>query len=400
MRKDDWGIRNRPTINVTELQEVFNQTDSRVIDHWNSHHTNNISNNKTEFSGEFFGSYDPEVGINTASVLGGLLSFLVLYVIYRTKCRKRLLKAFNTCAMKYFPEEFDELQHKASFRERDIEKGEETTRLERSNSKISENRSSIMKGECGSKASEPGSNTNSDSQEACVIEGDELDNECCDNSVWLPELEEDIERATAEWVQNVQELDPTDKQLSSIILKIPPDLLTCPYRFREKIHSVSEYCNFDGLRNISHMNQSLPLLPDRERGVLSPYANHKTVSNCVSRSTDYAPLASQEEPDTRPKQLEIQHQSGAKVPLDICPIIKIQHYHSRSKRRLTSLYGTSSDDSVSSDPSLVPLLSLANTDLMAVYDPYKNDNISVSKHSLNTPNTQQRNINGTLETNL
>ena len=397
MRKDDWGTRNRPTINVTESQEVYNHSDLLLIDHRNSTHINPSSNNRTEFTGEFFGSYDPEVGINTATVLGGLLSFLVLYVIYRTKCRKRLLKAFNTCAMKYFPEDFDEMPQKSSFREKDIEKCEEPKQYNRCKSKSSDNHSSIMRGESASKASEQGTDTNGESQEACVIGGDELDSAYCDLSAWLPELEEDIERATAEWVRNVQELDPTDKQLSSIILKIPPDLLTCPYRFREKIHSVSEYCNSDGLANISHMNQSLPLLLNRERGVISPYANAKPVSNCVSRTTDYVPIASQEESETKPKQLEVQHQSGAKVPLDICPIIKIQHYHSRSKRRLTSLYGTSSDDdSNSSDPSLVPLLSLANSDVMAVIDPYTNDNIAVSRNSIKSPNPRQQNVTSTV----
>lgn len=404
MRRDGLGTRNRPTINVTvtELQkaDVYNNySDILVVDHLNSSDSYNLSNNRTELPRKFFGSYDPEVGIHTASVLGGLLSFLVLYVIYRTKCRKRLLKAFNACAMKYFPEEFDEVQHKSSFRERDVEKGEEGKGLERTKSERSKKHSDSLKRESFSKTSEQGSDINGDSEDACFVGEYDMEHVCCDNSMWLPEMEEDIERATAEWVKNVQDLDPTDKQLSSIILKIPPHLLTCPYRFREKIHSVSEYCNSDGLANISQMNQSLPLLMNKERGVISPYANAKTVGNCVSQNFDYAPLASQDDLDNGPKPLEVKHQSGSKVPLDICPIIKIQHYHSRSKRRLTSLYGTSSDDSTSSDPSLVPLLSVANSDMMAVYQPYKHDNISVSRNSVNAPNSHQRMTSG-LETSL
>ena len=404
MRRDDWGTRNRPTINatVTEVKKVqgHNYSDIPVGDPL-SNDKYNISNNKTEASGDFFGSYDPEVGVNTAAVLGGLLSFLVLYVIYRTNCRKRLTRAFNTCAMKYFPEEFEEIQHKASFKERKSIQDIESKSLERTKSLKAKSHLSNMTRECFSKTSEHGSDINGNSDEVCCGgDYDELDHIYCDNNAWLPEMEEDIERATAEWVQNVQDLDPADKQLSSIILKIPPDLLTCPYRFREKIHSVSEYCNTDGLSNISQMNQSLPLLINNERGVISPYANAKVVGNCVSRSYDYSPVASQEDLDNRPKQLEVKHQSGDKVPLDICPIIKIHHYHSRSKRRLTSLNGGSSDDSSSSDPSFVPLLSVANADLMNVYQPYKHDNISVSRNSLNATNNRPANITGGLETSL
>ena len=402
MRRDALGTRNRPTINgtVTELKKVQgrNYSDTLVVDPFSSDKYN-ISNNTTEVSGEFFGSYDPEVGINTAAVLGGLLSFLVLYVIYRTKCRKRLIGAFNTCAMKYFPEEFEEIQQKASFRKRKSTlESLERTRSLKAKSHLS---NSNLARECFSKTSEQGSDIIGNSEEMCCGgDYDELDHIYCDNNAWLPEMEEDIEKATAEWVQNVQDLDPADKQLSSIILKIPPDLLSCPYRFREKIHSVSEYCNTDGLSNISQMNQSLPLLINNERGVISPYANAKVVGNCVSRGYDYSLVASQDDLDNSPKQPEVKHQSRDKVPLDICPIIKIQHYHSRSKRRLTSLNGGSSDDSTSSDPSFVPLLSVANTDLMTVYQPFKHDNISVSRNSINAPSSGQVSIAGGLETSL
>ncbi|GFN81704.1 hypothetical protein PoB_000821000 [Plakobranchus ocellatus] len=41
---------------------------------------------------EFYRSYDPSTGLHTAAVLGSILVWLVLYVIYRTKVRRCLLK--------------------------------------------------------------------------------------------------------------------------------------------------------------------------------------------------------------------------------------------------------------------------------------------------------------------
>ena len=40
---------------------------------------------------EFYKTYDPNIGFNTALVLGVMLSSLLLYVVYRTKIRKPLL---------------------------------------------------------------------------------------------------------------------------------------------------------------------------------------------------------------------------------------------------------------------------------------------------------------------
>lgn len=40
----------------------------------------------------FYNTYDPNLGYNTAAILGGLLLFILMYVFYRTKIRKPLIK--------------------------------------------------------------------------------------------------------------------------------------------------------------------------------------------------------------------------------------------------------------------------------------------------------------------
>lgn len=60
-------------------------------------------------SREFYQSYDPSVGLHTAAFLGGILVWLVIYVIYRTKVRKNIIRLFK----KTFGDE-DEMDTKVS----------------------------------------------------------------------------------------------------------------------------------------------------------------------------------------------------------------------------------------------------------------------------------------------
>lgn len=62
-----------------------------------------------QLSRQFYQSYDPSIGLHTAAVLGGILVWLVIYVIYRTKVRKCVLRLIK----KNFAEE-EELDPKDS----------------------------------------------------------------------------------------------------------------------------------------------------------------------------------------------------------------------------------------------------------------------------------------------
>jgi hypothetical protein len=168
----------------------------------------------------------------------------------------------------------------------------------------------------------------------------------CDNSPQkLPDSEENIVKATAFWVQNVKKMDIKERQLNGIVLKIPPDLVSHSAKMRSHFHSVTDYGDVNDLVNISQLNKSLPSLVEQKTCVKMNYAN---IPNVKSTNV-YVPLATQEDDiDLQPSTLEVKHTSGSKVPLDICPIVKVQHYQSRSKRRLTSLCHSSSEDDMSS----------------------------------------------------
>lgn len=317
--------------------------------------------NHTAFSeGKIYSSYNPETGINIASVLGGILVLLVIYVIYRTKCRKRILKAIQKCTMKYFPEEFPQGGQPTQC-EQD-KKPKEAEWISESAKMIWKERANLSRDSEGSK--------HCDEQVTCFVPGNrehrmhgtekitgnlnglsECDGDCVINMCIprLPELEEDSEQATAQWVQSVQEMDVKERQLNGIILKIPPDLVSHNSKIRSHFNSMTEYRDIEDeeLVNISqHRNVSLPCLIERRSRSKPTYAN--THYNRTLTSYGYVPLASQEhvdlDSDYRPYESDDDITTEAKVPLDICPIVKIQHYHSRSKRRLTSLCRSSSDD--------------------------------------------------------
>lgn len=83
-------------------------------------------------------------------------------------------------------------------------------------------------------------------------------------------------------------------------------------------------------------------------------------TNIMNNNTEFmyiaAPLASQEEfaSDSLPRTIcSLEDTDTSKVPLDICPIVKVQHYHSRSKRRLTSISRSSSEDTSSEEGCVI-----------------------------------------------
>lgn len=324
--------------------------------------------NTTYYPGQqFYSSYNPETGINIATFLGGILVVLVIYVIYRTKCRKRILSAFQTCTMKYFPEDFPQNGTKSGQGEQQS-KPNEAEYISESAKRIWKDRETLSRDvDVGTQCFNDASSCIDGKQQQRLLvsdyspegacENDQCDGNCVINMYFphLPDMEEDTEQATAQWVQSVRDMDVKERQLNGIILKIPPDLVSHNSKIRSHFNSVTEYGEFDDeeLLNISQQrNTSLPCLIERRTRGRPHYAN--TNYNRTLTSYGYVPLASQEnvelECDYRPQDSEDEQSSGPRVPLDICPIVKIQHYNSRSKRRLTSLCRSSSDDiSTSSD---------------------------------------------------
>ena len=340
---------------------------------------------------KFFNTYDPSVGINTATVLGGILLFLVLYVVYRTKCRKRILKTIQQCTMKYFPDEFPPSERGSFKKHRGRFNADESDWISESAKMIWQERTklandaedlccpqedskSFVKYDLMGKCEDCGQ-CNEDGEHIAI------DIDCESEAMKLPDLEEDITLATAHWIQNVKDMDPKERQLNGLILKIPPDLVSHNAKVRSHFHSVTDYGEVDDFVNISSRNKSLPLLIE-QKSVFYTYANDrkqketnvsKQIINKNNYFCEYAPLATQDEfesdLDLRPQQLEVKNQTGSKVPLDICPIVRVQHFNSRSKRRHTSLCRTSSEEtSTSGEDDVIPNnVSRLKTGLQAKY---------------------------------
>ena len=318
-----------------------------------------VSNQTTYYRQQFYNSYNPETGINIATFLGGVLVVLVLYVIYRTKCRKRMLKTLTKATMKYFPEDFPQVGNQGSQSEHNskpseaewISEGPKMIWKERANlSRDSEIGTPCFRDDtsCINGNLDPRI-IGSERSPVSACGANECDGECVINMYFphLPDMEEDSEQATAQWVQSVREMDVKERQLNGIILKIPPDLVSHNSKIRSHFNSVTEYGDYEyeNVSNISQQrNTSLPCLIERRTRGKPNYAN----THYNRTSYGYVPLASQENVDLdcdyRPQDSDDEDDEGPKAPLDLCPIVKIQHYHSRSKRRLTSLCRSSSDD--------------------------------------------------------
>ncbi|KAL4230031.1 hypothetical protein ACF0H5_010418 [Mactra antiquata] len=323
-----------------------------------SDYNNNTDNRKLSvINNQFYNSYDPEVGINTATVLGGILIVLVIYVIYRTKCRKRILKIFQNCTMKYFPEEFPDLNQKP-----DLDKShsseshwisENAKMIWQERTHLSQNRETIVgaaicSNETDSKSLEK--EAFSTCINTCGMQQIENKSELGNYRPQLPDYEGNIEQATAHWVQNVKSMDLKERQLNGIILKIPPELVSHNAKIRSHFHSVTDYGDHNNdTVNLSKRNKSLPSLVEQQLCLKTNYASNSPYSNTKS-SHLYVPLATEEDDslDIPTNQLVVPYQTGSRIPIDICPIVKVQHYHSRSKRRLTSLSHSSTDDISSS----------------------------------------------------
>lgn len=337
---------------VTAINETAKYVIDETLDQANK------ASNKTQLVGEqIYSSYDPEVGINTATVLGGILLLLVLYVIYRTKCRKRLLSSFQKCTMKYFPEDYPQpdrtMQCKTDVNSENNQWISESAKMiwtERANL----SRDSVADPECEQDINRSRHNSSCRRKSSCIMQACGYgvpDNDCDMCRPSLPQSEENVELATAQWVQNVKYMDIKERQLNGIVLKIPPELVSHSAKIRSHFHSVTDYADLNDIVSISQRNKSLPLLVEQhtsvrrdQEAILREFGI--TSSMCV-------PLASQEDDlDLQPLQLEVRNQEGSTVPLDICPIVTVQHYHTRSKRRLTSLCHSTSDDMTSSSEDL------------------------------------------------
>lgn len=129
---------------------------------------------------EFYTSYDPNTGLHTAAVLGGLLVLVILYVLYKTKCKRIIRKIFH--------------------------RGKRHTSDKTTCDKLIVDSYKDASLDCTKK----------------------LDSEVplnCDCEVALPTTKTDIVQATAQWIQT----QPLDSQGTSdvrgIILKINPDMV-------------------------------------------------------------------------------------------------------------------------------------------------------------------------------
>lgn len=288
---------------------------------------------------EFYKTYNPDVGFNTAFVLGVMLGTLLLYVIYRTKIRKPLIaflkRKFKEIRRRGMPPEVPSFP--------DIEV--------RDNCEPNDN-------EAGDTAECP--------DDVFFEEVEKINDEkkyhllptfsFSEDEKQLPILVMDMKSATADWVQQQHNfLEP-----GALILKVKSDTI-CPQGNEinpSKVQTpsntygaISQHCltyartqrpYIHNCKYSSSLNQSLPTLKTQDL-ILSADSDGKHQKKIRLKGMKQQSLTS--EPRSPLPQ------SHLKQPVHLTPIIKIQNYdksqrnsNETEKDRRDSVSSSSSDD--------------------------------------------------------
>ncbi|ESP02191.1 hypothetical protein LOTGIDRAFT_230579 [Lottia gigantea] len=314
---------------------------------------------------EFYQSYDPKIGLHTAAVLGGILVWLIIYLVYRTKCKKVIIRFFKGLS------ERRKEKKRASFhmqnKQSTVRMGADTPSIIMTSDKqeITSNHVSI---------NVQTSNAKDIDQTEITVPTDLELQEVPTVLQKPPRVKTDIKKATAQWVkeqplsiQSLQELPSscvTAFTSDYSQLKLPN---SCPPIRDELIHKSSFGLSAD-------WNKSLPSISHHLEASLSSYSDKGPASNSSSQnkvlkatddhSVDKANLNKRLLPKltiTIPDSISTDATeltlNDSLVPIPVTPTVKIQNYTSKRSAHSPSLHRLNSDDSISSNSSDEPLLS-------------------------------------------
>ncbi|XP_050417717.2 uncharacterized protein LOC126831121 [Patella vulgata] len=320
---------------------------------------------------EFYQSYDPKIGLHTAAVLGGILVWLIVYLVYRTKCKKAIIRFFKTVS-----EQRKQKRSRASF--------------------VNLSKHSSMGADIDTPPSIIVTNDKNETVSNHVIvkipvetptsvhkhDAAHADNQIREAIQKLPSLETDVTMATAQWVkeqplsiQSLQEL-PTDLIRSKIPTFCPPvrdprlvkSACGLDHTWNKSLPSLSQNIEVNSYYSSSEAIHS------STRGKKSPCENPSSDSGIKNKSTPkfsedlrttkrILPKLTITIPDsisTKPSgtNLDTKTRLNDTRPIPVTPTVKIQNYTSkRCARSSSSLHRQISNDSLSSNSSVEPLLS-------------------------------------------
>lgn len=288
---------------------------------------------------EFYKTYDPNVGYNTALVLGIMLLVLLVYVIYRTKIRKPLLA--------FLKKQIYKMRHHRMESEScgDIEEKEhcEHNDNELQTGGINDSNDDVFFDEADKPTEDP---------KYRLLPTFSLDHD----DKQLPIVVMDMKTATADWVQKQH----TFLEPGALILKVKSDTI-CPQGIDPSkiqtlsVGATSQHClsNSRTARRYIHnckysnaLNQSLPSLKTQE-SMRSVDNDGRTSKKSRLKSVKQHSVSS--EPKTPLPNLNL------KQPVHLTPIIKIQNYD-KSQRNPNDSDGTRRDSASSSssdDPQIL-----------------------------------------------
>lgn len=320
----------------------------------------------------FYNTYDPNLGYNTAAILGGLLLFILMYVFYRTKIRKPLIK--------FVKEKLKSFRNEPTITN-DIEDNEEAF-ISESENKVhcvgfrsfkseSENHESLKSYNFTKRGL--GDITQHSADDALMVPQVTITEESRDP---LPIVFMDTDDCTAEWVHKQHEL----LHPGGIIVKVKSDTI-CPSASDyleegkgRKVCCPNPNCMFNRhmsacahSQNALNLNKSIPMFDSHELRV--PYERIGRDKTRQKRpllvNTKHQSLSSEPKTPIRriPPLLSAQHSSVSSepktpvskistnnFPIHIPPIIKIQNTDKKSSQNSKDKRRDSASSSSSDDP--------------------------------------------------
>lgn len=320
----------------------------------------------------FYNTYDPTLGYNTAAILGGLLLFILMYVFYRTKIRKPLIR-FVKEKLRCFRKETSLAVTNDENEEALISETEEKSQGVGFKSCKSESEYHDSLNSYTSRKFALGDITQHSADDAPLVPQVTITDESRDA---LPIVFLDTDDCTAEWVHKQHEL----LHPGGVIVKVKSDTICPPTSDLleegkgRKVCCPNPHCMFNRQlstcahsQNALNLNRSIPMFDSHQ--LQDPYERVGKDKVRPKRpllvNTKHHSLSSEPKTPsrTRPSLLTAQHLSVSSepktpvskinsnnFPMHITPIIKIQNTDKKGCQNVNDGRRDSGSSSSSDDP--------------------------------------------------
>ncbi|XP_046544449.1 uncharacterized protein LOC124254654 [Haliotis rubra] len=332
----------------------------------------------------FYRSYNPNVGLHTAAVLGGILVWVIIYLFYRTKCKKAVIRLIRekrkkdkvfaekevmgrfipttveqTCGLlehstiggfeqKFFGKDFviDQIQASIECQKLIVNEHNYSPTTDDQHSKWNQTElpSPVLLPTC-----------NLSSPSVTTLDLHQMRQQRLIQQ--LPSVETDIAQATAQWVQDqpLSSQSASFQDISGVILKVQPHTVR---------NHIPGSCPLDSLTLRHNLTPVTPKTWNKSMPILSENLHISCEELSVEKKTNYKedkkvkvlPKLTIPIPDLKEFSSSSRLNAYSPVPIPVTPTVMIQNFTSKGNTKNSPLHRNNSNDSMTSNSSEDPLL--------------------------------------------